>query len=139
MKKVNVLWLKAKTAFQTKLSAVMQSGPAAMIVGLLLLLVATVVVVAIMVAAFALLFMLPGMILGGAFWIGWTYAGLGAAFFPTLDPQWLTIGYWPTAFFTSVLVFLVKMVRGSGKKKTEAGVIDSENYEPGQRGYRLRK
>lgn len=139
MKKVNVLWLKAKTAFQTKLSKVTESSGAALIIGLLLLLAGAIVIAAVMIAAFALLFMLPGMVLGGAFWIGWTYAGLGAAFFPTLDPQWLTIGYWPTAFFTSVLVFLVKMVRGSGKKKTEAGVIDSADYEPGQRGYRLRK
>lgn len=85
--------------------------------------------VAVAIVIFGVLFViaLPGLILGLPAWLCWTYLGMGAHFFPTLDPVWLQITYGQFAFILAVLVWAVKLVRG---KRRESLAETLGSYPP---------
>jgi len=56
------------------------------------------------------------MIVGGVLWFVWTYMGMGAMYFPNLDPVYLTIGYWHFAFSAAAAIFVVKVFQKEDRK-----------------------
>ncbi|ATW58003.1 hypothetical protein CNR34_00070 [Pseudomonas phage nickie] len=62
----------------------------------------------------------PGMIVG---FFAWTYLELGATYFPTLSPVYLTIPYWHFAWGFAALILIWRCFRkGVYGKSATAGV-----------------
>lgn len=102
------------------------SGPAqfAMVVGVAIF--AFVAIVALLVALILFLFVLPGMIFGGMCWLVWTHFGLGAQYFPALDPMYLTIPFWHFVGAASVLIFFLKLLKPNSKAEAkEPSVVNN--------------
>lgn len=71
----------------------------------------------------AITVLIPGLIAGALLWFVWTFMGFGAAYFPHLDPMYLTIPYWHFVAFASVLTFFIRMIRP--KKDKPANVTNN--------------
>jgi len=74
---------------------------------------------------FCLVVLLPGMVTGAFAWFVWTYLGLGAMYFATLDPVWLNIPYWHFALSFSAVIFAVRVFRKKGRQQKFREAVNS--------------
>lgn len=108
---------KVKAFMQPKLDKA--KGPVKFLLITLMAVGVVVGVLALFAALIGFLFVLPGMVYGLAFWGAWTYFGLGATYFPTLDPLYLNIPYWHFVGLSTILVFAFKLIRPKKRLNTE--------------------
>lgn len=125
VKKFKALFDKVKAYAAPKLEKA--SGPVKIVLIVGLLIAAVVAVIGLVAALIVFLFVLPGAFFGGLCWLVWTYFGLGAQYFPALDPLYLTIPFWHFVGAASVLVFFLKLLKGGSKAaaKAEPNVVNN--------------